>query len=186
MAGYPLDRVAGDDFDSEPPGNAPLNFTLSIAADTSVAVSNAASSSPPNSMRLTDNNTGGYARATKYFSASVNPTVRMSVKTPGERVEISILDSDYVARLYFREDGSFAYYDGAYKPVSSYSASGWNALAIVFDGTHKTYGVELNGVHVASGVPYYTSAERVNTIRISTGSAETAQGIFVDDIYVSE
>ena len=186
MRGYPLDRVAGEDFDSFTSGSQPLNFTLDTTANTSVLVSNGTSVSPPNSMHIVDNDTGGYARAVKYFSESANPVVEMKIKSPGEKVDISILESTYVARLYFREDGTFAYYYNSYVVVADYNTSDWNAVKIIFHGSSQTYDVELNSILVAADIPYYSSAQVVDTIRINTGSAETASGVYVDDIYVSE
>jgi hypothetical protein len=186
MCGYPPDRVAGDNFDSETVGNTPLNFTLDVASDTSVTISNSTSASSPNSMKIVDDNTGGYARATKYFSASANPIIGMKIKSPGEKVDVSILDSNYVARLYFNENGTFSYYDTSFHVVADYSTSNWNALTIMFHSSNQTYDVELNGIMVARDIPYYSGASTVNSIRINTGPAETARGLYVDDIDVSE
>ncbi|MBN1299350.1 MAG: hypothetical protein JW997_06670, partial [Actinobacteria bacterium] len=104
----------------------------------------------------------------------------------GEKLDISILESSYVARLYFREDGTFAYYYDRFTVAASYDTSDWNYLKITFHAISQSYDVELNSVPAATGIPYYSSAQVVDTIRINTGSAETASGVYIDDIYVSE
>ncbi len=187
MLGLSSAYLSWDDFDAETVGNGPLNFSLVEASNTSATVSDSESVSTPNSMKLVDSNTGGAVKAIRNFITSTSPNLELKIKSPSEWVEVHVLgNSSYAARLYFKNDGKFYYYNGSYNYLADFNTSAWNSLRVYFNGQNSSFDVELNSTTVGTNISYVTGSIDLNTLRINTGSSTTVTGVYVDNVGIFE
>lgn len=181
------DYLAYEDFDNEAVGNLPKNFSVIAYENTSATVSDEASASTAHSLKLVDSNSSGSIKVERTFITTDKPRIEMKIKSAGEWVEFhTIGGSNYISRLYFKNDGRLYYYNGSYNYLADFNQSSWNDLKIDYDPETMTMEVTLNGQVVGNSIPYYTAVTDINKIRINTGTTANATGIYIDDIGISE
>lgn len=191
--------LLSETFDSMTAGLAPTGWTVSQPADTSALVTDAKSSSVPNSLHLNDGSATGSPAASVFFDSVTTGLVTVNVDI---LATVTNKDSLYVklrntsnqdlGGIRFNTNGTFAYMatNGTWTASSiTYSANTWYSVEITYDLDNKTYSASVSGTALITDAGFRSTVSTFNAgsmlfQSLAGGPASTGEA-FIDNLIVS-
>ena len=183
-----LRTIVNESFNNYTIGSAPTGWTVTNASNTACTVEGVPDASNM-SMRLYDNNSSGYTRSTKTFTASSGKIIaqwRFMEPTAGWWSKFQLMNGSTVATLMGISGTNLVYTNssGSNVTIQSVSPNTWYTVKILADVNTDTYDIYVDNIKMISGATFRNGVSSISGIRCESGSGGTGT-TYIDDVQVA-